>query len=159
ALRALIRRPDYEVGPLVDAGLLVWDGDMVMFVHALIQEGTYASLLSDAAHTLHRRAADWLGESEPDLRASHLDRAEDPEAPAAYCLAAEHWRASGNLSLALERAERGLELAREEAAAAALRLLVGHLKLELGAPREAEAQFRSVLLQSGDAAMRAEAEF
>ena len=157
-LRALIRRPDYAVQPLIAAGLLAWDGDMVMFGHALIQEATYASLLSDAARTLHRRAADWLGDSEPDLRASHLDRAGDPEAPAAYRAAAERWRAGGNLSLALERAERGLELARDAADAAALRLLVGHLELDLGAPREAEAQFRSILGQAADPATRAEAE-
>jgi class 3 adenylate cyclase/tetratricopeptide (TPR) repeat protein len=159
ALRALIHRPDYEVRGLIDSGLLAWDGDMVMFVHALIQESTYASLLSDAVRTLHRRAADWLADSEPDLRASHLDRAGDPAAPAAYRAAAERWRTSGNLSLALERAERGLELAREAADVGALGLLVGHLRLELGQPREAEAQFRSVLQQTADPALRAEAEF
>src|SRR5262249_35683966 len=77
-LLAIMRRSDFEPRPLVDAGLLAFDGDMVMFVHALIQEATYASLLSDAAQAFHRRAAEWFGDSEPDLRASHLDRANDP---------------------------------------------------------------------------------
>lgn len=159
ALRALLLRPDYDVRRLVEAGLLAFDGDMVMFVHALIQEATYASLLSEGARALHRRAADWLGDSEPDLRASHLDRANDPAAARAYRVAGERWRAAGNLSLALERAERGLQIAPNDEDAVPLRLLVGHLRLALGAPREAEMQFRSALQQSPDEATRAEARF
>ena len=165
ALRALLRQPHFDPAALVTAGLLAFDGTMMTFVHALIQEGTYASLLSDAAHALHRRAAEWLGDAEPDLRASHLDRANDPAAAWAYRVAAERWRRGGNLSLSLERAERGLQLAMDPAEAVALRLLIGHLKLELGSPREAEAQFRSVLLHGSESsspdaeAPRAEAEF
>lgn len=159
ALRALAQRADYEVRPLVEADLLREDGDLMMFVHALIQEGTYASLLGETARTLHRRAAAGLGDDEPDLRASHLDRAGDPAAAQAYGAAAERWRAGGNLSLALERAERGLQLARGEADTASLRLLVGHIKLALGSAREAEAQFQAVLQQSTDPTQRAEAEF
>ncbi|HSI00564.1 MAG TPA: AAA family ATPase [Reyranella sp.] len=158
ALRALVRQPHFDPAPLVAAGLLAFDGANMTFVHALIQEATYASLLNDAAHALHRRAAEWLGDAEPDLRASHLDRANDPAAAWAYRVAAERWRAGGSLSLALERAERGLRLAADLAEAVALRLLIGHLKLELGSPREAEAQFRSALLHDA-AAPRAEAEF
>ena len=165
ALRALVRQPDFDPAPLVTAGLLAFDGPMMTFVHALIQEATYASLLSEGAHALHRRAAEWLGDAEPDLRASHLDRANDPAAAWAYRVAAERWRNGGNLSLSLERAERGLQLAIDPAETFALRLLIGHLKLELGSPREAEAQFRSVLLHGSEAgssdaeAARAEAEF
>ncbi|HZP99198.1 MAG TPA: adenylate/guanylate cyclase domain-containing protein [Reyranella sp.] len=159
ALRALLRQPHFDVKPLVEAGLLAFDGDMVMFVHALIQEATYASLLGETARGLHRRAAEWLGDSEPDLRASHLDRAGDPAAAWAYRIAAEYFRWSGNLSLALERAERGLQLARDDAEMVALLLLVGHLKLELGSAREAEAHFRSVSAHGASGNARAEAEF
>ncbi|MFO1079691.1 MAG: adenylate/guanylate cyclase domain-containing protein [Reyranellaceae bacterium] len=162
ALQTLLRRPDYDVAPLIEAGLLAWDGDRVMFSHALLQESTYASLLGEAARGLHRRAAEGLGDDEPDLRASHLERAGDPAAPAAYRLAAERWRRGGNLGLALERAERGLALAAagsEATERAALGLLAGHLRLELGAAREAEARFRAVLAEAGDdRARRAEAE-
>jgi len=158
ALRALVRQPHFDPAPLVVAGLLAFDGSMMTFVHALIQEATYASLLTDSAQALHRRAAEWLGDAEPDLRASHLDRANDPTAAWAFRVAAERWRHGGNLSLALERAERGLQLPADTAEALALRLLIGHLKLELGSPREAEAYFRSVLLADADAP-RAEAEF
>ena len=159
ALRALLHRPDYDVRPLVEAGLLALDADMMMFGHALIQEATYASLLNEAARALHRRAADWLGDSEPDLRAGHLERANDPGAAAAYRVASERWRAAGNLSLAVERAERGLRLAPDSEQAVPLRLLIGPLKLALGAAREAETQFRSVLREASDEASRAEAQF
>ncbi|MBS0526536.1 MAG: AAA family ATPase [Proteobacteria bacterium] len=158
ALRSMLRQPQFDAKPLVDAGLLAFDGDMVMFVHALIQEATYASLIGETARGLHRRAAEWLGDAEPDLRASHLDRAGDPAAAWAYRIAAEHLRRGGNLSLALERAERGLQLARDDEMVT-LRLLIGHLKLELGAAREAEAQFRSVPAQGANANACAEAEF
>jgi class 3 adenylate cyclase/tetratricopeptide (TPR) repeat protein len=159
ALRSMLRQPHFDARPLVDAGLLAFDGDMVMFVHALIQEATYASLLGETARGLHRRAAEWLGEAEPDLRASHLDRAGDPAAAWAYRVAAEHLRRGGNLSIALERAERGLQLAGDGNEMVTLRLLIGHLKLELGSAREAEAQFRSVAAHGDNANARAEAEF
>jgi class 3 adenylate cyclase/tetratricopeptide (TPR) repeat protein len=158
-LRSMLRQPHFDAKPLVDAGLLAFDGDMVMFVHALIQEATYASLLGETARGLHRRAAEWLGDSEPDLRASHLDRAGDPTAAWAYRIAAEHFRRGGNLSVALERADRGLQLARADDEMVTLRLLIGHLKLELGSAREAETQFRSVSTLEANAPARAEAEF
>ena len=49
------------VVPNTRAKLVKDDGAVLMFAHALIQEATYASLLSETARRLHRRAADWLG--------------------------------------------------------------------------------------------------
>jgi class 3 adenylate cyclase len=160
ALRALIGELAYDPRPLVDAGLAVHDGNYLMFSHALIQEATYASLLSDSAHRLHRSAADWYGESEPDLRAEHLDRAGDPAAAAAYRIASERLRASGRIALALERTKRGLALADERSDQfVPLSLLAGHLMLDLGMPLEALARFRNVLASTADGAQLAEAEF
>jgi class 3 adenylate cyclase/tetratricopeptide (TPR) repeat protein len=159
ALRALIEEPAYDPRPLVDAGLAVHDGNYLMFSHALIQEATYASLLSDSARRLHRLAADWYGDSEPDLRAEHLDRAGDPAAAAAYRVASERLRESGQIALALDRAKRGLELAGESDQFVPLSLLAGHLMLDLGMPHEALTRFRNVLALAGDDAQLAEAEF
>ncbi|MGD9882754.1 MAG: adenylate/guanylate cyclase domain-containing protein [Reyranella sp.] len=159
ALRALAGSDSYDPRPLIEAGLLIDDGGMLVFAHALIQEGTYASLLRETARQLHRRAADWLGEGEPDLRAQHLDRAGEPGAADAYRLAAEAQRRSGRLSVALERAERGLQLAVTEAQFVALSLLAGHLLLDLGAPREARDRFVAALAKATSAAERGEAEF
>ncbi|MFO1161004.1 MAG: adenylate/guanylate cyclase domain-containing protein [Reyranellaceae bacterium] len=159
ALRALAGSESYDPRPLIEAGLLIDDGGMLVFAHALIQEGTYASLLRETARTLHRRAADWLGENEPDLRAQHLDRAGDPAAADAYRVTAEALRRSGRVSVALERAERGLQLAVTPVQLVALSLLAGHLRLDLGAPREARDRFAAALAKATDAAERGEAEF
>ena len=125
ALQALANEPSYDPRPLIDGGLLVREGATLMFAHALIQEATYASLLSETARRLHRRAADWLGDSEPELRAQHLDRAGDPGATPAYWIAAERLREASRLAAALENAERGLALAREDADVVALAMQAG----------------------------------
>ncbi|WP_422002018.1 adenylate/guanylate cyclase domain-containing protein [Reyranella sp.] len=158
ALQALTDDPAYDPRPLLDGGLLVRDGTVLMFAHALIQEATYASLLSEAARGLHRRAADWLGEGEPELRAQHLDRAADPGAARAYQAAAERLRDAGRLAAALENAQRGLALAREDTDVVALALLAGRLHLELGAARAARGHFETALARASDDVGRGEAE-
>lgn len=159
ALRTLIEEPTYDPRPVMDAGLVVHDGDYLMFSHALIQEATYASLLNDSARRLHRLAADWYGDNEPDLRAEHFDRAGDPAAAAAYRVASERLRAAGRIALALDRARRGLELAGESDQFVPLSLLTGHLMLDLGMSHEALTRFRNVLGVVTDDAQLAEAEF
>jgi class 3 adenylate cyclase/tetratricopeptide (TPR) repeat protein len=160
ALRALAGGDGYDPRPLIEAGLLIDDGGgMLVFGHALIQEGTYASLLRETARQLHRRAADWLGEGEPDLRAQHLDRAGDPTAADAYRLAAEALRRSGHLSEALERAERGVQLAESDTQLVALSLQAGHLRLDLGSPRDACDRFAAALAKATGPSERGEAEF
>jgi len=159
ALQALVPQADQSIRSLIDIGLLARDGDGIVFPHALIQEATYASLLGEAARTMHRLAADWQGESELELRAFHLDRANDPGAADAYRQAAEHLRAGGNLAAALEHAERGFQLVQTAADDVRLRLLLGHLKLELGSAREALAQYEAVLKSGPDMHATAEATF
>ena len=159
AMQTLTGEPAYDPLPLIESGLLVRDDDTLIFAHALIQEATYASLLLETARRYHRRAADWLGESEPELRAQHLERAGDPGAPVAYRLAAERLRDSGRLTLALENAERGISLAQTDADVEACALLAGHLRLDLGAPREALTHFETALGRARDDIGRGEAEF
>ena len=158
ALQALTEQASYDPRPLIDGGLLVREGGMLMFAHALIQEATYASLLSDTARRLHRRAADWLGDSEPELRAQHLDRAGDAGAAMAYHAAAQRLRDSGRLAAALENAERGLALARGDADIVALALLAGRLHLDLASARQARPHFETALAKASDDVDRGEAE-
>ena len=158
ALQALTTEPAYDPRTLIDSGLLVREGAMLVFAHALIQEATYASLLSETARGLHRRAADWLGDSEPELRAQHLDRAGDPRAAQAYRVAAERLRDASRLASALENAERGLALAREDEDVVALALLAGRLHLDLGAARAARPHFETALAAASDDIGRGEAE-
>lgn len=150
ALRAVAGFPTYDPRPLLDAGLLLADGDTLTFSHALIQESVYASLLGESLRPLHRRAADWFGDAEPDLSAQHLDRAGDPRAAMAYHLAATRSRQAGRLGVALERAIRGLELAATDSDVVALSRLVGTLRLDLGAPRDALRAFESALARASD---------
>lgn len=159
ALEVIIGQRGYDPRPLIDAVLLVRDGGMLMFAHALIQEATYASLLGETARRLHRRAADWFGENEPDLRAEHLDRAGDPGAPAAYLRASELLQAGGRVALALDRAERGLALAGTDADIIALALRAGHMHIELGSPAQALIRFREALARSTSDSDRGEAEY
>lgn len=158
ALQALTDEPAYDPRALIDGGLLVRDGATLTFAHALIQEATYASLLSETAGRLHRRAADWLGDSEPELRAQHLDRAGDPAAPQAYRVAAERLRGASRLAAALENAERGLHLARGDSDIVALALLAGRLHLDLGAARLARPHFETALAHAASDESRGEAE-
>ena len=71
------------------------------------------ALLKSRRRELHRRAADWYDGRDAVLRAEHLDRADDPGAPAAYLAAAQAQVADYRYELALRLAERGLELAGE----------------------------------------------
>ena len=68
--RALVDVPFSE--PLVDAGLLRPDDAAAQFVHALIRDGAYASLLKTRRRELHLRSAAWYATRDPGLHAEHL---------------------------------------------------------------------------------------
>jgi class 3 adenylate cyclase/tetratricopeptide (TPR) repeat protein len=131
-LRRLIDQPGYQMAELVARRLVQPDGERFLFAHALVREGVYGSLLRTRLRPLHRRAADVLGEGDPALRARHLDRAEAPEAAAAYADAALAAAAALADDAALELAERGLDLATDPADVAALMRLRGDALRNLG---------------------------
>ena len=72
----------------------------------LVQEGVYDSLLMSRRRELHRLAASWFTHRDLVLRAEHLDRAGDPEAPRAYLAAARKQAAAYRNERALELADR-----------------------------------------------------
>ena len=82
----------------------------LMFTHALIRDGAYASLLHSARRDVHRRAAGWFADRDPALRAAHLDRADDPGAAEAYLAAARAAARALRHDAALVLARRGGEL-------------------------------------------------
>jgi class 3 adenylate cyclase/tetratricopeptide (TPR) repeat protein len=104
----------------------------LMFTHALIRDGAYASLLHSSRRELHRAAAGWYETRDPTLRAEHLDRAEDPRAAEAYLDAARAEVTALRIDAALGLAERGGELKAAGRIGHALALLAGELHLELG---------------------------
>jgi tetratricopeptide (TPR) repeat protein len=102
----------YDCGELVQRQLIRPEGiDDFLFVHALVREGVYSSLLKQRRHQLHRRAADWYAERDLTLWAEHLDRADDPGAAAAYFAAAQAEAQTYHSEAALRLSERGIEIA------------------------------------------------
>src|SRR5690606_30508600 len=89
-------------------------GSGFMFQHALIRDAVYGSLLKSRKSTLHRRAAEWFADRDPEIYAEHLDLADAPEAPAAYFAAARAHMAAYRYDQALRSATRGLEIAKSE---------------------------------------------
>ena len=125
ALRHLIAAPDYDCAALLGASLVRPDGEELLFAHALIRDGVYASLTRARRTELHRAAAAWYGERDQALSAEHLDRAEAPEAVQAYLAAAQAQSAALHTERALSLAERGAALAREPSDVYALNMLCG----------------------------------
>lgn len=131
-IRAVLGDPGYSCDELVRRSLVHPEGEGFLFAHALIRDGVYASLLHARRRDLHQRAAAWFENRDPILRAQHLDRAGDPEAPAAYLAAASQEVARYHAEQARELAERGLAIATERADRFALTAVLGDLLLDLG---------------------------
>jgi len=123
----------------------------LMFAHALIRDGAYASLLRSARRELHRRAAAWFDGRDPALRAAHLDRAEDPGAADAYLQAARAAAGALRHDAALALARRGGELQASVQTRFALAMFEGDLTRDLGdAPASAAACERALGLATGE---------
>ena len=116
-------------------------GQDYLFVHALIRDAVYASLLTPARKALHRRAADWFDDRDARLKAEHLALASAPEAPAAFLAAAREEAAKYHYENALALVERGLSLAVAIPDIVALRLFAGETWHAFGRMAEAKQVF------------------
>jgi tetratricopeptide (TPR) repeat protein len=116
-------------------------GDALMFTHALIRDGAYASLLHSDRRELHRAAAHWYETRDPTLRAEHLDRADDPRAPEAYLAAARAEAGLLRIDAALGLVARAQALDAPAPVRYALAILDGELQLGLGRASPAIAAF------------------
>jgi class 3 adenylate cyclase/tetratricopeptide (TPR) repeat protein len=144
-LRHLMGNPGYECTQLIQQYLVIPDGDIHLFAHALIQEGVYVSLLEARRRELHRSAAAWFAEQDPVLRAQHLDRANDAEASSAYADAAQICAAKFEFDTGRQMAERGLEIAQETEIKLELACLLGDYLRDLGQLNNSISAFRSAL--------------
>ena len=137
--------------PLIEHSLVRPEGDDFLFAHALVQEGVYGSLLKARRQALHKRAADWFAESDPELRANHLERAGDPRAAQAFFEAAQGQIAVYRFERALRLSERGLSVAADRADTYDLTCQQGEILRELGdAGRSIEAYERALSNAAGD---------
>jgi class 3 adenylate cyclase/tetratricopeptide (TPR) repeat protein len=150
AVAALLEQSGCDCTALVRHLLVRPEGDHFLFAHALIQEGVYDTLLKRRRRELHRRAAEWFAPRDVVLRAEHLDRAEDPEAPQTYAAAAQAEFSAFHYERALSLAERGLALASAPAEQQQLALLRGELLRELGRTRDAMGVFRQLRSEAID---------
>jgi class 3 adenylate cyclase/tetratricopeptide (TPR) repeat protein len=116
-------------------------GQDYLFVHALIRDAVYASLLTPARKALHRRAADWFEDRDARLKAEHFALAGAAEAPAAFLAAAREEAAKYHYENALALVERGLSLADATPDIVALRLSAGETWHAFGRMAEAKEAF------------------
>jgi tetratricopeptide (TPR) repeat protein len=156
ALRRLLRNAGYSCAGLIKRYLVRPDGDDLLFAHALLWEGVYASLLRARRRELHRQAAEWFAVGDP-VRAEHLDRAEDPGAPRAYLEAALAQAAAHRPGRAMELVDRGLAFATDSGDICALTCLRGKMFHDLGSIAQSIEAYRYALEVANEDAERCEA--
>lgn len=157
ALRHVLDDAGYSCERLVQHAMARPEGEDYLFMHALIHEAVYASLLKSRRLDLHRRAAGWYEGRDPALYAEHLDAANDPTAAQAYESAARHEAAHFRNERALRLTNRALRIAGDGAARQSLACLRGELTLDLGQPAESLAAFRQAVESAADDRQRARA--
>jgi class 3 adenylate cyclase/tetratricopeptide (TPR) repeat protein len=149
-LRQLLHESGIDCDTLVRNDLLRPTQDGLQFSHALVRDGVYGSLTNARKRELHRAAAAIFFDDSV-LRAEHLDRAGDPEAPRAYLAAAKEQAVLFRQDQGIALAARGLALAVEERDTIQLAMLVGDLQRDAGRGTEAlEAYVRALTVASDD---------
>jgi len=155
AIRHLVRDPTYDCQALVSQFLLRPDGDELVFNHALIRDGAYASLLLTRRRQLHALAAEWVEPRDAALAGEHFERAADPRASSAYL------RAARDLGIQFQYAQAQVLVDRAARAATLpeqlfpVRLARARLLLETGRSAESVDACQSALSVAQSAAQRA----
>ncbi|HSF96716.1 MAG TPA: tetratricopeptide repeat protein, partial [Thermohalobaculum sp.] len=158
ALQHLIDSPNYTGNELVEHHLVAWQGDDLVFTHALVQEGIYESLLKGRRRDLHRRAANWFAATDLALRAGHLERAGDSRAPLAYLDAAQSQIAAYRFERARQLTEQGLDLASDPADIYRLTCALGEISRELGAADRSLDYYNRALANAADDTQKSRAQ-
>jgi tetratricopeptide (TPR) repeat protein len=149
-LRSLLGNGDYDPAELARRHLVRPEGSEISFAHALIRDGVYASLTLGRRAQLHRAAASLFESDDPAMSAEHLDRAGDPEAPAAYLRAARSEAALLHVARALHLAKRGLAIATKPQDLFQLATQVGSLQRDLGQGEPALASYEKAHRHAAD---------
>ena len=135
-VRHLIEDPSWTTDALLQHHLVRPLGQEFLFSHALIWESVYSTLLRDQLKGLHRRAAAWFADSDLGLKAEHLERADSPNAAAAYLAAAVERAAHYHFERSRALVERGLALVRDRGERYGLTILLAECLREQGRPNE-----------------------
>ncbi|MBV2138342.1 MAG: AAA family ATPase [Candidatus Thiodiazotropha sp. (ex Ctena orbiculata)] len=129
----LLGNNDYRPDALLNLRLLQPEGEGYLFVHALLRDAIYESLLPSQRRALHLRAAAWYQHRDPALHARHLDLGGNEGAAEAYLRAAQQAVAMADFEQALSMASRGAEIAQPAELGAQLNCLQGELLIQGGA--------------------------
>jgi predicted ATPase len=149
-LRHILGRPDCKAEALIANRLIRPEKDALQFVHSLIRDGIYSSILHAERRRLHSAAAEWFSGRNAALRAEHLARAGDSAAVQAYLAAAEEQIADHRPEQALGLLERAAGIAEEPSSRAAVSLRRGDLLAELGNSADALAAYDRALANAPD---------
>lgn len=109
-LNFLLGEGHLDTTTLIRTALVREAGADLMFAHALIRDGSYATLVKSERARLHRQAAKWFEGKDATLRAQHLDRAGATNAAQAYLEAVENLIQAFQFDEASPLIERALEL-------------------------------------------------
>lgn len=156
-LQNLVGSSSYDCDILLRQALLRPEGADLLFTHALIRDGVYASLLSTTRRDLHAKAASWYEHKDAVLHAEHLDRSGDPSAPGAYLAAARAEASEYRFDRVLELVDRGLELATDRLDRFALTCQRGEFLRNLGSGEESTAAFREAVELANNSGERSHA--
>ena len=142
---AMIDDADYDCSGLVAHQLVRPEGDGFLFVHALVRDGVYGTLLGDDRRALHVKAADWFADHDRELHARHLEAADHPDAGAAYISASREQLAAYRYDQALSLARGAVGLAKDSGARVDAFCLAGEILRLLGDARLSIEHYRSAL--------------
>jgi DNA-binding SARP family transcriptional activator/tetratricopeptide (TPR) repeat protein len=146
-LESMLGKAQVSRDELHECALITSDGDELRFVHALVQEAVYASILRSRRIQLHERAARWFAERDIERQAEHLDAAGSNQAVSAYLAAADHFQDRGDPRTALRLVERAIQIGADDSKREDTVLLRAQLLLEVGDSESALQNFRSALSQ------------
>ena len=132
-------------------------GEEFLFAHALIHDAIYDGLLNSRRRDLHRRAAEFFASRDAVLKAEHLDRAGDAQAPRAYLEAARSQAAEYRYEVARQLVEPGLAIATDQRDLFALASFHGGIHHDLGDMAAALSAFEAALAAAANDAERCRA--
>lgn len=150
AVRAMLERPNYDPGPLIQNRLVKRHQSSFLFAHALVLEGVLGSMLKPERARWHAVAAKWFTGRDERLEATHLVYANDARAPQACARAARSLLNSYRFSSALDVAELGLANDADGPTAGRLELLCGEAHMGQGDTEHAIGAFERAIEQTLD---------
>ena len=154
-LRDVLQQPDHDVLDCVRQYIVrPTERDSYVFVHDLVMQGIYESMPAGQREEIHLAVARCYGAGAPDLRAQHLHKACDPQAPAALLEVIGQRIACYQYHPALELIGICQRIDYAPRDAYRLQLLSGQCHAKIGQTQRARESFAAALELAGDQSQR-----